>query len=244
MKRATKIGFAAMILGAAAVASAQDTVTIDVFGYQKVDIPPAGGVNLVGFSFTSDQTVYLVDVFGTNQLTQSTRSRNADKVYVWNGSSYDTFFQKPDGVFYDVYSGSAATAEVAPGAALFLQSPLSASTTNVVTLSGAVLLSDSEQVAYQGLLTLANPYPADLDLNGTNVDWSAATASNRSRNADKMYIWNPGTAQYDSFYLDASRVWQPLISSVQSAVLPAGGGAFYDAKNSFTNSVVRPFSVN
>ena len=80
-----------------------------------------------------------------------------------------------------------------------------------------------------------------MDLNSTNVDWSVATANDRSRNADKVYIWNSLNSEYDSFYLDESRVWQPLVSAVPDPIVPFGGGAFYEAKNSFSNDIFRTF---
>ncbi len=223
------------------VASAQ-SVTSGIFGFTKVDIPPAGDVNLVGFSFSSDQPIYLEDVFGTNQLVQSTRSRNADKIYIWNGSAYENYFQKPDGLFYDVLSGNTVSVEIASGTAAFLQSPSGSMETNTITLSGTVLMTESEQQDYQvQFITFANPYPTRLDLNSTNVNWEAATANSRSRNADKIYIWNSLNSQYDSFYLDASFVWQPLISAIPDPIIPSGGGAFYEAKGNFTNEIFRTF---
>ncbi len=245
-----KRGIAVGLCCAATVASAQEVVTLGTFGFQKVDIPPAGGVNLVGFNFTSDTPVYLEDVFGTNQLTQSNLPTLADKVYIWNGTSYDIYFQKADGSFYDVNSPSTpATTEIVSGMAMFLQSRSSASATNTITLSGAVLMTDSETNAIDGLITFSNPYPTPLDLNGTNVDWSGATKSSLPTLADKTYIWNPqkaGGAGYDSFFIKSDGKWYEVDSpsTLGQAVMPSGGGAFYSAKNAFTNEIIRPFSAD
>ena len=235
----------------ATIVSAQEVVTLGTFGFQKVDIPPAGGVNLVGFNFTSDQTLYLEDVFGTNQLTQGFLPSLADNIYVWNGSSYDTYFQKSDGNFYDVANPSTqATTEIVSGMAMFLQSPSGASATNAITLSGSVLMTDSEQqINNNGLLTFSNPYPTPLDLNGTNVDWSEATQGFLPTLADNVYIWNPektGGPGYESFFIKTDGKWyeSDSPSTLGNAVLPAGGGAFYDAKNTFTNEIIRPFPAD
>ena len=235
---------------AATVASAQDVVTLGTFGFQKVDIPPAGGANLVGFNFTSDEPVYLEDVFGTNQLKQGFLPTLADNVYIWNGNSYDTYFQKADGKFYNANSPSTpATTEVVSGMAMFLQSPSGASATNTITLSGAVLMTDSETNEIDGLITFSNPYPTPLDLNGTNVDWSGATTGFLPTLADKVYIWNPektGGAGYDSFFIKSDGKWYEADSpsTLGQAIIPPGGGAFYDAKNTFTNEIIRPFSAD
>lgn len=57
------------LLGMVSIASAQSVVTRGTFGFQQVDIPPAGGVNLGGFNFSSSDPIYLEDAFGTDQLT-------------------------------------------------------------------------------------------------------------------------------------------------------------------------------
>ncbi len=232
----------------ASIVSAQEVVTLGTFGYQKVDIPPAGGVNLVGFSFTSDQPLYLEDVFGIDQLKQGFLPSLADTVYIWNGSSYNTYFQKSDGLFYSLSTGTPATEEVVSGMSMFLQSPSGASTTNVITLSGSVLMTDSEEQINDGLITFANPYPTPLDLNGTNCDWSGATTGFLPSLADTVYIWNPekaGGAGYDSFFIKTDEQWYDLSSgTLGQAIIPAGGGAFYDAKNTFTNDVIRPFPAD
>ena len=238
------------LMGMVSLASAQEVVTLGTFGFQKVNIPPAGGVNLVGFSFTSSDPLYLEDVFGADQLTQGFLPSLADKVYVWNGASYNTYFQKSNGTFYSLSSpGTPATEEVVSGMAMFLQSPSGASATNTITLSGSVLMTDSEIQINDGLVAISNPYPTPLDLNGTNCDWSAATKGFLPSLADTVYIWNPeksGGAGYDSFFIKANEKWYELSSpsTLGQAIIPAGGGAFYDANNLFTNEIVRPFSVN
>lgn len=237
-------GIMAALLCMASVASAQ-TVVSDVVGFQKVEIPPAGGVSLIGFSFTSDQPLYLDDVFGTNQLVRNNRSRNADKIYIWNGTVYDNFFQKDDGFFYDVLdsSGDPVVVEIESGTAMFIQSPSSAVDTNTISLSGVVLMTNSVPQEYAGLIAIANPYPTDLDLNSIDFDWSTATANSRSRNADKVYIWNADSVGYDSFYLDENEVWQAVLAETTSdPIIPAGGGAFYEAKNSFSNEIFKTFN--
>lgn len=235
------------VLCIVSVASAQ-SVTSGIFGFTKVDIPPAGGVNLVGFNFGFSQPLYLEDVFGTTQLVQGNLPTLADKVYIWNGASYNIYFQKSDGLFYD-YSipfGSPITEEVTSGTAIFIQSSSGTSVTNTITLSGSVLMTDSEEQVNGGLLTFANPYPTALDLNGTNCDWSDATKGFLPTLADVVYIWNPekaGGSGYDSFFIKTDGKWYEYSSpsTLGNAIVPSGGGAFYSAKNVFTNEIVRPF---
>ena len=248
----TKSRIVPVLLLLGAFAHAQDIVTLGMFGFQRVSIPPAGGVNLVGFNFSSNQPIYLEDVFGTNQLVQSAALPTlADNIYIWNGATYDIYFQKTNGLFYDGANpfGASVDVEIQPGAALFLQSPQSSSTTNVITLSGSVLLDASAAQGYAGLVTIANPYPSDLDLNSTNYDWSAASAGILPTLSDNVYIWNPakaGGAGYDVFFLKTDGKWHEATGgfALGNAVIPAGGGAFYQAKGTFTNEVVRPFSIN
>jgi hypothetical protein len=247
MKARKRIALA--LVGMVSIASAQSSVTLGTFGFQQVDIPPAGGVNLVGFSFSSSSPLYLADVFGADQLTQSTLLPTlADLIYIWNGASYDIYFQKTDGLFYDGSDpfGAPTTTEIQTGTAIFLQSPSGAVQTNTITLSGTVLMTDSESQVYDGLITIANPYPSEMDLNSTNFNWSAATSGFLPTLADNVFIWNPnktGGAGYDVYFLKSDGKWYEGVSPfpLGNAVIPAGGGAFYQARNSFTNELVRPF---
>jgi len=228
---------------------AQSGATIGVFGVSRISIPPAGGVNLVGFSFSSSSSLFLEDVFGTNQLTQTTLLPTfADLVYIWNGSTYDIYFQKTNGQFYDGANpfGAPKTTQISSGTAVFLQSPSSATLTNYIYFSGDVLVTDFEGQSYSNLTTIANPYPTDLDLNGTNVDWSAATSGFLPTQADNVFIWNPdkaGGPGYDVYFLKSDLKWYEatLPFPLGNPVIPSGGGAFYQAKNSFTNAINRPF---
>ena len=246
------------LMGMVSLASAQEVVTLGTFGFQKVNIPPARGVNLIGFSFSSSEPIYLEDVFGTDQLTQTALlPTQADNIYIWNPNKvptpgYDIFFQKTNGSFYDGGNpfGDPVTAEIYPGTALFLQSPASAVSTNVITLSGSVLMTDFESQSYDGLVTIANPYPVEMDLNSTDFDWSDATSGFLPTLADNVYIWNPEKVPnpgYDTYFLKSTDgKWHEAGSPfpLGQAIIPAGGGAFYQAKNSFSNDVVRPFPIN
>ena len=236
------------LMGMVSLASAQEVVTLGTFGFQKVDIPPAGGLNLVGFSFSSSSfdPIYLEDAFGSDQLTQGFLPTLADRIYIWDGTQYDAFFQKADGLFYNTLAPSTPVqVEVFPGMAMFIQSPVSAVATNTISLSGSVLLDDFSEQAYGGLVTIANPYPTELDYNGTNVDWSAATSGFLPTLADRVYVWNPGTSTYESFFLKNDLKWYDALSptTLGDVVVPNGGGAFYEAKSDFTNNIVRPFSL-
>lgn len=237
-------------IGIAAAVSAQDGTTMGIVGVTRVSIPPAGGFNLVGFSFSSSTPLYLEDVFGTSQLTQGILPTLADRVYLWNGAQYEIYFQKADGLFYDGKNpfSDPKTTEVLPGTALFLQSPQSATETNFIFFSGDVLVTDSEFQSYSNLVMIANPYPTDLDLNSTNLDWSAASSGTLPTLADRIYIWNPQkspTPGYDIYFLKPDGIWYEALMPfpLGDAVIPAGGGAFYQARQAFTNEVVRPFSA-
>lgn len=246
-KRGLKLMLACTATCIAIMASAQETVSLGVTGIQRFEIPPAGGVNFIGFNFTSTEPLYLEDVFGTNQLTQSFLPTMADRVYLWNGSTYDIFFQKTDGLFYNGANISEQkTAEVKPGTALFIQSPSASTDTNTIWISGSVSMTPFESQVYEGLVAIANPYPTAMELNSTNFDWSAATSGILPTLADNVYIWNPNKETgpgYDVYFLKPDGKWYEGKSPfpLGNPVIPVGGGAFYQAKNSFTNDVVRPF---
>lgn len=235
--------------------SAPTTASLGIYGFVKVYIPPAGGVNLIGFNFISDEPQYLSDVFPDNSLRKDSVSAEADAIYLWDegAQAYNSFFQKPDGLFYSVEDpdGSAVQMEVKQGAAMFLRSPATAQTTNTICFSGTVSLADTKSVPYTQTVVFANPYPYNANLNSALFDWFGATEGELPTLADQVHIWDPNKAGgpgYRNFFLKnvgGTNLWHDGTSPFAQAdpILPVGGGAVYSAIGSFTNVIVRPFDI-
>ena len=81
-------------------------------------------------------------------------------------------------------------------------------------------------------------------LNDTNITWIADGATGHATNptrADTVYVWNG--AGYDSYYLKPDGKWYYVVGGAyaSNAVIQVGAGAWYKARNAFTNSLVRPY---
>lgn len=232
----------ALIIGTSIV-SAQ-SVTSGIFGVAKVTIPPAGGMNLVGYNFTSSETIYLEDVFGTGQLVQNTRSTRADKIFIWDGTKYTSYFQKTDGLFYSTAASTVPVdVEILEGTAMFLQSPSGSSQENEIIFSGSVAMDVAISQTYSsaGYELFSNPYSSAYDLNGASSTWENATGNTRQTRADRVYIWNSVDVKFDLFYLDANKVWQAGTGVTTQPIIPMGVGCFYSAQNDLINDIQRPY---
>lgn len=251
MKRFAVVGIAAAAMVAALSSYGQTNVySRNAVGAIRVDIPPTGQFALAGYNFKpiGADTITCSDLFGTNQLVKNNFPTFATRIYFWDpaANGYLTVFQKADGNFYRAASPYPATNPViSAGQGFWIQSPNGATTTTVVYLMGEVISSnDLDRVMVNTFQLIANPYSAPLDLNDTNIHWQAdgATANNFASFADQCFIWNG--AGYDAYYLRASDwKWHYQVGNAlgSNAAISVGGGAWYKARNVFTNSLVRPY---
>ena len=250
-----KILYMAVVGGLLATTPLVAQVSLGIGGAQRIVLPPAGGATLVGFHFSSPDGSSLEDVFGMDALTAADDPANADGVYLWDDGpqAFVKYFQKIDGFFYKASDpeGSQATMSLEAGDALFLRSPASSTETNSFYISGNVCVAEDATTTFSNRIVFANPYPVDLNLNSTGVDWSAATAGELPTLADRVHIWNPdkaGGPGFNHYFLKTvggSNLWHSCVSPfpVEDPVLPAGGGAIYTAVPSFSHQIVRPFDL-
>jgi hypothetical protein len=247
------------LLLAAGVALGGDTVTsVNVVGYVKVTVPASRGLAFVGLNFESmatggDGGMTALELFSTNQLVKNNINANADKIFAWKpglggAGGYLKLYQKLNGEFWTVGSPSVKTNPVFySGSGIWIQSGNGAPQHTVTIMGNVPLDPQIDAARASGLNQIANPYPTDWDLNGTNVNWQTTpgvTANNVSANADKVYIWRG--ADYAKFYLRASDYkWHNMTGgSTNNAIIRVGEGAWYVAKKAFTNGFVRPYGIN
>lgn len=80
------------------------------------------------------------------------------------------------------------------------------STGGAATFSGAVDQAATCTIALNkgNFNFIANPYPVGLQLNNKEqADWSKASGADNYNDADKAWIWNPATSDYEKwFYYD------------------------------------------
>ena len=251
MRKTVALSLLAGVSLGAAVAWAQTTVySANVVGFVSVVVPKAGGMVLAGYNFkpAGGSLATLKEVFGTNQLVQATVPTKATRICIWNTSSstYDIVFQKKDGEFYKDTGTLFTNAVLKSGDGFWIQSHSTSTNDLTLSLAGEVLSTNQvSRITPAGLMIIGNPYAADLDLNSTNLTWVAdgAKAATIPPKADVVYIWT-GT-QYNSFFLKSSDgKWHDVVSPFNlatNAVIPVGGAAWYSAKGTFTNKLVRPY---
>ena len=99
-----KAALVTAVMAAATIAFCADTVTsVNVVGYLKKELPQAGWImTACNFDKTGGGTNTLLDVFGTDTLTQDDNLLLCDRVIIWNmgDSAYQTWAQWTDGIFY------------------------------------------------------------------------------------------------------------------------------------------------
>jgi hypothetical protein len=256
MKKMGLLALSLFVSAGFALAQTGEVTSVNIVGYCQVAIAPSGQVVMVGLNFEglNGASNTLANLMGTNQLIQSNLGAQADRIYIWDpnkagGPGYYSIFQKPNGNFYSVTAPTIATNPVLfSGNAFWIQSANSASNTHNILLMGAVPLETSISSGFpQNLVMFANPYSVPLDINGTNINWIAngATAKNISAQADQIYVYNGGA--YSAYYLKLSdSQWHNVIGNAvaTNAIIPVGAGAWYQAKNAFTNSFAIPYSNN
>jgi hypothetical protein len=233
----------------AAVAIADTVNGKNWVGYVKVKLPPAGGFVMVGVNFDAigGGGVPLNELISTNSLTGHAFFTMADNVYIYDPSlpGYHRYYYN-GGTFKDFATGTSTNPVVFSGDAFWLQSSNTSTTTNDIYLLGEVLLADTDtQVLVTSFQQFSNPFATDLNLN-SNANWAASGATGNAffTMADNIYIWN-GTG-YDRYYFGADDKWRDFVTFqvADNAVIPVGGGAWYEAKGTFTNLLNRPYTID
>jgi len=259
MKRQYMVAIAVVACAASmAVAQTSQVTSVNIVGYTKIAVPPAVGgsgsfiLSSLNFSGMAAGTVTLLDIFGTNQLKKANGPTLADRLYFYNAGSatYDGYYQKTTGDFYLTTGAGPTNRTVMSGDAFWIQSANNSTTTNFLTVMGEVVLDISEPaVVPVSWSQFGSPYAADLDINGTNVDWIAngAHPGPGPTLADRIYVWNG--AGYDGYFLrNTDNKWHTTLSPyplASNALIRVGADAWYyrQSTTAYTNIFNRPFSI-
>ena len=241
----------ALLLVAGLSQAAENVPSKNAVGYVKVNVLPSGSPNLVALNFRAvgGADLTLQEVFGTNQLTQAIVPTQADRVFIWNEAiqEYTIFFQSTDGLFRHATNafGPSVDVSVTPGRPMWISSPGSQTLTNEVFLMGEVVgAASSSQDLLAGLNMLNSSFAAELAV--TNNDWLAegATGGVVPTQGDRLFVWN-GVDGYTIYFLKGDGTWRYATNAFGAAVspeIPVGAGAWYEARNNFTNNLDRPYT--
>jgi hypothetical protein len=244
-----KIAAAACLMATLAMAQTNEVTSVNVVGYYKVTIPPAGGFTLVALNLDSiDPTNQNIQgIFGT-QLRSGSNPNNSDKLYKYlpSGGGYKTFFRKTStGLYYSSTDlVNATNPAILTGEGMWLQSQPSATTNYDITLMGEVVSLMTQNVSLvSGLQMSGYPFSTDVALNSTLL--RNGKAGSNPNNSDNIYYWN-GTG-YVNFFLKANGWYnsQTLTGPVTN-VITMGSGFWYLARtnSSFVWSETNSYAGN
>jgi len=251
-----KLITAAMALALATGLASAQVESANIVGYQG-HATVGGKFNMpaVQFQVPGGASIAINDLFAdTTMLTQGGGVVDADNIRVWNPvtSGYAYYFlyndesgynPEWDGKWLDSSNPMAGptTATLAPGTPFWLLRQGGADT-NLTTAGEVPSAAEFPFNITKGKFNMiANPYPTDLALNGTNfvIDAAQAVQGGGVVDADNIRVWNPVTSGYayyflyndesgynpewDGKWLDSSN---PMAGPTASG-MPAGAGAWY-----------------
>ncbi len=254
--------------------TAQTVSSVNIVGFNRVDIPGNDQLRLVAPVFlngsnTVTNTVFTLDaLLGTNNLTANWDSSHASVVYLWIDFTYkavwlnDGGWSNPDVDYKWCYDNGgtpvacAGTYDVALGSGFWLKTR--GSSTNTL-FSGDVVAAPTMEVGLSnGLCLIANPYSVGQNLDDMISTNDGAVANWNSSMSDGVYIWNNGT--YLTAWLNDGAWSDPNIDfrwcydnggipvpcvSNDLYKIDAGEGFWYKRRGSSTNWIAdRPYSVD
>ena len=206
-----------VVAGLCVVASmvmAQSVTSVNVAGIVKVSVP-AGGLAIVGINLDSidPADANLQAVFGgkLNPGTQFDFSA-ADKVIMWNGTSYDVYGISNDGLFHNAYDlttwiAAAVNPTIGPGDAFWLEDAVGDGID--VALTGQAVEDPSPDIPIAaGLQFVCYPLSAKIDIQDTSFSGTAGVGKGGAFDfsaADKIIMWNG--ASYDVYGLKDDNRW-------------------------------------
>lgn len=227
---------AALIAG---VMSAQAAFVSSDNIYGIINIPIVAGMNAVGVSLLPVDPIAdrIHDVILPEGLTAG-NSSTGDGLWIY-GTTYDKYYLTSEG---NVWTNGT----VAPAATLGLGAWIKAANPGTIYQIGIVTNAATFEVptAATGHSFIANPFPADLDVDGPDsmIDWSEVASWNKNAlTGDRLLIWtgtkydtyyyfNNGNSEIDGWYSTDNKGRRP-------PVIPAGAGFFFQRKTEDVDQV-------
>ena len=247
-----KKGIVVGLCCAATIISAQNTLTLGIFGFSKVD-KPAGTLNLAGNNF-GDSASTLNEVCPVEQFNGAVNFSQADRVIVWNSSTqaYETYALYDDSANNgttlewrdaDDFSGSAVNPFIPAGSGFWIQSMGTTVGTNLVISGDTVDAEATTNQIVAGLQLISYPFSTTIDLNATQLKDNASGATSSSQ-ADQVFTWNVAAQTFityalydDSAYGGTTLEWRDannFNTSAGAIPLTLGRGFWLYAQNTFT----------
>lgn len=232
-----------------ATAHADDSVySVNVVGFQKKELPPAGEFILSAPPFEKGQPATLLSIFGTNTLKQNDVLLNCDRIVMHDPDeqTYQAWAQWTDGVFYKANNaaewaaGIAGNPEVPTGTGFWIVSASDSAPERAITYAGDVVFADSQSVGIiEGFQILAYPFSSDILLQDTSFFDDGAANNDVMLLCDRVHVYRDGSYQAYALWTDGQ--WYKANNAAEWAagilatnMLSAGEGFFYEARASIT----------
>lgn len=238
MKKLMSLALTGLLAATVAHAASNEVYSVNVVGFQKMQIQP-NTFYLTACNFEAGSSNTLLDIFGTDMLTQNDNYGLCDRVLVYDNATqtYQAWAQWTDGVFYKAntmteWNLSIAGNPVLPiGSGFFLV--CGASSSNTVTYVGDVVMDQSNSVVLKpGFQVVSYPFSSDIALQDTALVDCGAIANDNYGAADRIMVYQNGSYQTyapwtDGVWYKANSMdeWNQSIAATN--VIKAGEGIFY-----------------
>ncbi len=239
---------AALIVSTSSIQAENGVYSVNVVGFQKVGMAPAGEFILTAPPFEAGVTNTLLDIFGTSTLKQDNNLLNCDRVILHDPVEqvYQAWAQWTDGVFYKANNptewnaGIAGNPEVPAGTGFWIVSASDSAAERAIAYVGDVVLSESIPVGIlEGYQILAYPFSSDVPLQNTSFFTDGAARDNNMLLCDRVHIYHGG--QYQAYALWTDGQWYKANNPTEwnqgilaTNDLRAGQGFFYEAQAGIT----------
>lgn len=210
--------------------------------YGIINIPIYSGMNTVGINLEPMEAEYdaIHDVLPPDGLAMGDLS-TADNLWVFdtNLAQYHEFYLNPKGH----WTGSLDEPQAVPGLAVWVK----ANGPTTLYQIGIAPTTPSQAVfaSSLGVSFIANPFPADLAIDGVGntITWNNYCAWGKSANTgDRILVWNTTKNQYDIFFWFNTTTFSGWYSvknnGERPSLIPAGSAFLLQRKTMNDKSIV------
>ena len=235
MKRILSI--LAIVALVAMTAQAVEVKSDNVAGVYTKTLPAAGGLIAVAVQLDpfEEADATLEGLLGTDQLRPFiSKVQSPDKVYLWNGVGYDTFWLDA-GVW--VNTGGPTNPPIETGDAFWIKAPTAAVLPLDVTITGQAV--ESVEVLtplFSGFQLLGYPLSSKIAVNDTDfINDGASQFESKVSISDKIYVWNNEGGGYTILSSNAGDdFWHTGDDNPADVDIKLGDAFWYKAQSGYT----------
>lgn len=260
MRTPAFVATAAGILASLAAFAQGPVYSVNIVGFQKISAGPSQFI--MGSTPFIPANTSIQSVLGPG-LDGGASPAQGDKIYFWDnvGSTYREYFLydggpgDPDnGKWFDSGYGDPVDT-LSPGSSFFLQNAVGGATNTVTVVGDVVMSAQTTKTIQPGFNQIAYGFSTSRALNDLNfvhnpADPNSPLGTTSPATADQVYIWNPATSNYETYFLyyDGStdpenNSWLDSGFGLANVTIEPGQGFWYFRQGSTTVTWVenRPY---